>query len=110
MRVLKFIVDGNNITQDPACDFTGLLPGSEEQIQAEFVFSSEWESRTKVAAFWSVMDKEYEPQVINSDNVCLIPKEALSKVAFKVQVLGKRRNHDLVKTDTVLVYQSGRKK
>lgn len=110
MRVLKFIVEGETITLDPTSNLTGLLPGSEEQIQAEFVFSSEWESRTKVAAFWSVMDKEYEPQIINSDNVCLIPKEALTKVAFKVQVLGKRRNHKMVKTDTVLIYQSGRKK
>ena len=110
MRVLKFIVEDKNVTLDPTCDLTGLFPGSEEQIQAEFEFSQEWKSRTKVAAFWSVMGKEYEPQVINEDDTCQIPKEALSKVAFKVQVLGKRKHGPTTTTNTVVVYQSGRKK
>lgn len=110
MRVLTFIVEDETITLDPTCDLAGLFPGSEEQIQAEFVFSPEWKNRLKVAAFWSVMDKEYEPKVINDDNTCLIPEEALSKVAFKVQVLGKRRNNPIVKTNTVTIKQSGRKR
>ena len=109
MRVLKFIVDNETIILDPTCDLTGLFPGSEKYIKAEFVFSPEWKNRFKVAAFWSVMDKEYEPQVINYNNTCLIPKEALNKVAFKVQVLGKQRNNPTVKTNTVMITQAGRK-
>ena len=110
MRVLKFIVNGDTISQDPTCDFTGLHPGAEERVQAEFAFSSDWESRVKVAAFLSVMDKEYPPQAINSDGTCEIPSEALAKVAFKVQVLGGKRNRPIVRTNEVTVYQRGRNK
>lgn len=110
MRVLKFIVEGETIILDPACDLTGLFPGSEEKIQAEFDFSPEWKSRVKVAAFWSVMGKEYEPQVINDDGTCQIPTEALAKVAYKVQVLGKRKHGPTTSTNTVVVYQNGCKK
>lgn len=106
MRVLRFIVDGTTIRQDPTCDFSGLFPGREEQMQAEFVFSPDWKSRTKVAAFWSILDKEFPPQVINDDGNCIIPIEALNKVVYKVQVIGRYKN-TRIKTDCVTVYQSG---
>lgn len=109
MRVLKFIVDESTITQDPACDFTGLFPGQEDQVLAEFTFSPDWKSRVKVAAFWSVMDKEYPPQVINTDGTCVIPTEALAKVAFKIQVLGKHRDKK-VETNRLTIYQSGNRR
>ena len=109
MRYLKFIVEGESITLDPACDLSGLFPGSEEEVKAEFVFSPEWKSRVKVVAFWSVMGKEYPPQAINEDNTCQIPTEVLAKVAFKVQILGKRKGGNIVRTNTITVYQSGHK-
>lgn len=109
MRVLKFIVDGNSIKQDPDCDFTGLFPGKEDQIRAEFTFSKEWQKRVKVAAFWSIMGAEFEPQEIKDGESCMIPVEALQKVAFRVQVLGKHRGAK-VETDKVTVYQSGGKR
>lgn len=110
MRVLKFIVEDETITLDPTNDLTALFPGRDEQVRAEFTFSPEWKNRKKVAAFWSVMDKEYPPQVINDDESCIIPTEALGKVAFKVQVIGKRLGGVLIKTNSVIVYQSGNKK
>lgn len=109
MRVLKFIVNNTNIAPDPSCDFAGLFPGREEQVQVEFMFSPEWEKRVKVAAFWSVTGAEYEPQPIKSDNTCQIPIEALNKVMFKLQVLGKQRGSAIVKTNTIPIYQSGSK-
>lgn len=90
MRTLRFIVDGTSIKQDPNCDFSGLFPGKNPDVQAEFVFSSEWENATKVAAFWSILDKEYEPQVLEDGESCAIPSEALSRASFKIQVLGKK--------------------
>ena len=42
MRTLRFIVDNEIIKQDPSCDFTGLFPGKNPNIKAEFVFSDEW--------------------------------------------------------------------
>lgn len=110
MLVLKFFVDGDNITLDPTCDSNGLFPGAEDRVRAEFVFSKEWESMAKVAAFWSVMGKEYPPQAINHDGTCEIPREALEKVAFKVQVLGGKKNRQIVRTNEVTVYQRGRKR
>lgn len=107
MRVLKFIVDDETITQDPTCDFSGLFPGSSDQIRAQFTFSHHWKSRVKVAAFWSIMDKEYPPQAINDDGSCDIPIEALEKVAFKIQVLGKRRGGNVVKTNKIVIYKGG---
>lgn len=109
MRVLKFIVDNTTIKPDPNCDFTGLFPGMNERVLAEFTFSPDWKSTVKVAAFWSILDKEYPPQVINTDGTCQIPTEALAKVAFKVQVLGKRISGATVQTNKLVVYQSGNK-
>lgn len=108
MRVLKFLVEDKTIRPDPSCDFSGLFPGKEKQLRAEFTFSPEWNNRMKVVAFWSILNKEYEPKLLN-DGGCLIPEEALSKVAFKIQILGKHRG---VKTETncLTVYQSGGKK
>ena len=110
MRTLRFIVDGTTIRQDPSCDFSGLFPSKTGKLRAEFIFSKEWESRTKVIAFWSIMDNECAPQVVNDDETCMIPAEAISKVAFKLQVLGKTRNSPIVKTNTVTIYQSGTKR
>ena len=109
MRVLKFIVDETTIKPDPDCDFTGLFPGQMERVVADFTFTPDWKSRVKVAAFWSIMGKEFPPQVINEEGLCEIPNEALAKVAFKVQVLGKHRDKK-VETNQLTIYQSGNKR
>ena len=107
MKTLRFIVQDNTILQDPFCrDFEGLFPGDNDDIKAEFVFSSEWKRRKKVVAFWSMLDKEYPPRILNDDNTCDIPEEALSRPAFKIQILGKFRGHTY-ETDTITIYQRG---
>lgn len=89
MRILRFIVDGTSIKQDPSCDFSGLFPGRNPNVRAEFTFSPEWKNKVKVIAFWSMLDAEYEPQLLQDGKSCTIPPEALSRAAFKIQVLGK---------------------
>ena len=106
MRTLQFIVDGETITLDPSCELSGLFPGTNQEICAKFVFSPEWKSRVKVAAFWSMLNKEYPPKVIEDDDTCLIPAEALARSAFKVQILGKYRGQ-IFKTNTITIYQRG---
>lgn len=108
MRTLKFIVDGQIIKQDPNCDFSGLVPGTEGYLQAEFSFTPEWNDCAKVAAFYSMMGMEYDPQVLHNGKVCMIPSEALKLRNFKIQVIGKGQNK-LLKTDKVTVCQNGGK-
>lgn len=106
MRTLRFIVDRDTITKDPSCDFSNLFPGANPEVQAEFVFSPEWKNRAKVVGFYSILDKEYPPRMLNSENVCQIPQEALSRPAFKVKVLGKQRGR-VFETNTITIYQRG---
>lgn len=113
MRTLRFIVDGKTIKQDPSCDFSGLFPGRNPNIKAEFVFSDDWKNTVKVAAFWSILDSEYEPQAI-TDDFCIIPTEALSRASFKIQVLGKKSRPSFGKitleTNKLTIRQTGGKR
>lgn len=106
MRTLKFIVKGQTIVLDPNCDTTSLVPGSSGYVQAEFDFSSEWEGCTKVAAFYSNLGREFEPQVLKNGKVCEIPAEALKKSVFKVKVLGQKADFTICTNKTV-VHQKG---
>lgn len=109
MRTLRFIVNDQIIEQDPKCDFSGLIPGTEGYLQAEFVFSPEWNGCVKVAAFYSSFGKEYPPQVLKDGKTCTIPAEALKKQVFKIQVLGERKgvNYKKLITNKVAVSQNG---
>jgi hypothetical protein len=108
MRTLRFLVEGQIIRKDPNCDFSDLVPGSEGYLQAEFSFSPEWKDCVKVASFYSVLGKEYEPQMLKDGRTCLIPEGALKREVFKVQVIGRSKfsNTKLV-TNKVEVRQNG---
>jgi len=108
MRTLKFIVDNQVIKQDPACDFNNLVPGTEGYLRAEFSFSPEWNGFKKVIAFWSVMGREYPPQILADGKSCFVPVEALTKRTFKIQVVGERRG-SIIRTNKVAVCQDGDK-
>lgn len=109
MRTLKFIVDDLNIKQDPNCDFSGLVPGTENYLKAEFAFSSHWNGIVKAATFWSALGKEYEPQVLKDGFSCIIPKEALKKRVFKVKIVGISKDGVKTTTNKVTVTQNGGK-
>ncbi len=109
MRTLRFIVDGLIIKQDPNCSFDNLVPGSDGYLKASFVFSDEWAEMAKVAAFWSPMGKEYEPQLLDGYYSCRIPAEALARRSFKVQILGKDINGNRLTTNKLEVTQNGGK-
>lgn len=108
MRTLRFIVDGQTVKQDPTCDFSGLFLNKDSGVCAEFIFSSEWNDKIKVAAFWSMLDREYEPQALDN-NTCIIPVEAFSKATFKIQVLGIGGRERLA-TNKLVVLQTGGKR
>ena len=109
MRTLRFIVDGQTVKQDPTCDFSGLFLNKDSGVCAEFIFSSEWNDKIKVVAFWSILDKEYEPQALDNKNACIIPVEAFARASFKIQVLGIR-GHERLTTNKLVVLQTGGKR
>lgn len=86
MRTLKFIVTGQHIEKDPACDFSGLVAGTENYLQAEFAFSDEWAGRKKAATFWK-LGREF-PVALHGDKIatCKIPRAAVSHIEFGVSV------------------------
>ena len=108
MRTLKFIVDKQSLTKDPDCDFSGLVPGTEGYIEAQFSFSPEWNNCVKVAGFYTPMGQELTPQVLKDGRSCLIPAEALARNSFKINVLGKRSDIKLT-TNKVTISQNGGK-
>ena len=108
MRVLRFIVDGQLIKKDPACNFDNLVPGTEGFVQANFTFSKEWEGCAKVVAFYSPLGREYPPRVLADGKTCIIPDEALQKRKFKMQVIGKKSDFKIT-TNKVTVSQIGDK-
>ena len=106
MRTLKFVVNGQNISLDPSCDIADLVPGTSGYVDAEFDFSKEWDGCAKVAAFYSNLGREFEPQFLKNGKVCKIPTEALKKSIFKVKILGQKADYKIC-TNKVVVYQKG---
>ena len=106
MQTLKFIINGQSITVDPENNADLLVPGSEGYVLAEFSFSKEWDNCAKVAAFYSNLGREFEPQILKDGKLCIIPKEALSLSVFKVKVFGKKDDYTIC-TNKVIVHQKG---
>ena len=106
MQTLKFIIKGQSIEIDPENNANSLVPGTEGYVLAEFTFSKEWDKCAKVAAFYSNLGREFEPQILNDGKLCVIPKEALSLSIFKVKVFGKKDDYTIC-TNKVTVHQKG---
>lgn len=87
MRVLRFIVNGQKLTPDPACDFSGIVSNSRGYLVARFTFSYEWAGFKKVALF------EGADPVPLKNNFCVIPAEALTGRTVRLSIVGQGR-HD----------------
>lgn len=105
MRTLRFLVNGQNLKKDPACDFSFIVPGSSGYLFAEFVFSNEWSDKLKVAEFRKRPDSECFPKKIIRGK-CEIPKEILDESMWCVKVVGKK-NNILLPTNIISVRQAG---
>lgn len=106
MRTLRFKVNGQILSLDSECDATGLVPGTESYLKAEFEFSKEWNGYVKVASFSSALGEEFEPQMLRDGMSCTIPSEALNRRKFKIMVMGKKGNSKLV-TNKLEIKQEG---
>ena len=108
MRTLRFIVDNQIIKEDPNCDFSGLVPGTEKYLKAEFSFSPDWNDYVRVATFFSALGREYPFQILKDGKTCIIPAEALRRRIFKIQVVGKNKDKKII-TNKLAVRQDGGK-
>lgn len=87
-RILEFEVDRQRLTKKRDCDFSNIVSGTIGYLKARFYFSqNEWESCIKAASFW-VKDQEYAA-LLDENNTCTIPKEALTTDQFAVTVTGQ---------------------
>lgn len=104
MRVLKFIINGQKIEKDPACDFSGIIAGTEGYLWAEFSVSQEY-AGCRMAAVFSCLGKEYPQPIMNG--MCKIPEEALKWDKFCVRVVGQKENYRIT-TGEIKVNQERR--
>lgn len=105
MRTLKFIVEGQKIEKDSACDFSGLVPGTTGYLRAEFSFSEEYKGCAKIAEFRKYLSADPIPVKIEND-ACNIPEEILTGSKFSVSVIGIRPGYR-IPTNKVEVRQDG---
>lgn len=98
MRILQFVADGQRLKKKTDCDFSGLVAGSEGYLRAEFTFSDEWNDCKKAASFW-VGDKEYA-ELLDDNNSCVIPADALVGSLFEVSVVGVKPKYKINSTKT----------
>ena len=105
MRSLKYNVFGQIVSPDQSCDFTGLVPGTEGYLRAEFFFSEEWNGCGKIAEFRRYATSD-PISVKLVGYACMIPAEALIGKSFKVSVIGIRRGFR-IQTNMTEVKQDG---
>lgn len=98
MRTLKFVVNGQTIKKQTDCDFSGLVAGSIGYLRAAFTFSSEWNDCRKAASFW-LGDQEHG-RLLDENDSCMIPEEALTGEMFKVSVTGVKPDYKIKTTKT----------
>lgn len=103
-RVLSFIVEGQQIKKDPACDFTGLVSGTKGYYQAKFTFDREWKDYKKIAVFKTRNEAKYLP-ILNG--MCNIPDEITSSMTYRVSVVGKNKDQSIPTTEILIRQNKG---
>lgn len=89
MRILKFIINSQQIGPDPSCDFSGIVPGTAGYLKAHFSFSSEWSGMVKVAEFRKyACDSPVPIPIVHGE--CMVPAEVTGGKSWTVKVIGKR--------------------
>lgn len=110
MRTLRFRVNKQIISQDPNCNFDGLVPGTEGYLSLHFTFSPEWKDCIKYVGFYSMAGRQFLPQPVGKDNTCLVPKEAARLSNFKIQITGARPDGNYtITSNRILIQQKGDK-
>lgn len=103
MRTLEFEVNGQRLSKKTDCDFANIVANSVGYLRAKFYFEpDDWRDCKKVAGFWSG-GQEYAA-LLDDEDSCVIPKEALTRHYFLVQVTGANE-YRRIKTTKIEVSQ-----
>ena len=109
MRTLRFDVKGQIISATGFAELDGLVAGSSNYLKAKFYFSEDWDGCVKVAGFFLPNGEEFEPQKLDNENSCIIPKEILEYHEFNIRLFGKKGDY-AINTNQVKIRQFGGKK
>lgn len=105
MRILEFDVEKQRVRKKPGCDFSKIVAGSSGYLRAKFHFTGpDWSGCKKAASFWTEDEHEH-PMILDNNNSCLIPADALVGDRFFVSVTGMRGTYYTIKTDRTRVKQ-----
>ena len=102
-RDLAFIVEDQELSKDPSCDFSGLVPGSSGYLRVVFVFHGLWDTLAKAAVF-STNGVESAMPITNDS--CVIPDSVLKEKSFSIRLVGKN-SQQMLQTNRLVVNQLG---
>lgn len=92
MRTLAYKVSDQQLS--PIGDHSNIVAGSKGYLKAKFEFNSEWDGCTKVASFFN-NGNEYA-SILDTDESCEIPGEALTSNSFEVSVEGRKPGYRIL--------------
>jgi hypothetical protein len=101
-----FNVKNQIIQKEPSCDFSGLVAGTSGYLRAKFILSDAWNNCAKVAGFFSKSGEEFTPCVLDEDNSCEIPSEALERHEFMIKLYGRKKDYTIT-TQPITIKQYG---
>lgn len=103
-RILEFDVKKQRIIRRKSCDFTKIVAGSVGYLRAKFYFTqSEWSGCRKAASFW--VNLEEHAALLDENDTCLIPAEALIGNKFEVSVTGMRHDYKITTNRTKVIQE-----
>jgi hypothetical protein len=102
MRVLLYKVKGQKLMA--VGNHSGLTAGTRGYLKAQFEFDDDWDGCVKAVSFLN--DGEHAA-LLDHNNSCHIPDEALTNSTFQVKVEGRRKDGYCILTDPILERQKG---
>ena len=104
MRILRFLVHGQNLEKSSYCNFDGIQRGTKGYLLMQFAFSKDWSGCVIAATFWDY-DKEICAVPVMFGK-CKIPDEVTDKRRIKVSLTGKSGQYKIT-TNKITISQEG---
>ena len=92
MRTLTYEVKGQRLV--PVGNHNGIVAGTKGYLKAKFICDNDWKG-CKLAASFFVNGVEEYAVLLEADDSCMIPEEALTGSFFEVSLEGRRDNYKI---------------